>query len=85
MKPQPRETGCVHCARPDQWGASSGHRVGRPYPGSSYRKEGVILKEIFSCYVSDATEASRRLFDKILALLFRQIDPDDLPIIAGEN
>jgi hypothetical protein len=20
MKPQPRRTGCVHCARPDQWG-----------------------------------------------------------------
>jgi hypothetical protein len=34
MKPQPRGTGCVHCARPDQWGASSGLRAGRPYPGS---------------------------------------------------
>ena len=35
MKPQPRGTGCVNCARPDQWGASSGLRAGRPYPGSS--------------------------------------------------
>ncbi len=34
MKPQPRGTGCVNCARPDQWGASSGLRAGRPYPGS---------------------------------------------------
>lgn len=37
MKPQPRGTGCVKCARPDQWGASSGLRVGRTYPGSSHR------------------------------------------------
>jgi hypothetical protein len=35
MKPPPRGTGCVNCARPDQWGASSGLRAGRPYPGSS--------------------------------------------------
>ena len=34
-KPQPRGTGCVHFTRPNQWGASSGLRVGRPYPGSN--------------------------------------------------
>ncbi|MCX6996542.1 MAG: hypothetical protein NTV49_05540 [Kiritimatiellaeota bacterium] len=35
MKPQSRGTGCVHGARPDQWGASSGLQAGRPCPGSS--------------------------------------------------
>ena len=38
MKPQSRGTGCVNCARPDQWGASSGHRAGRPYPGSNSKR-----------------------------------------------
>lgn len=33
--PQSRGTGCVNCARPDQWGASSGLLDGRPYPGSN--------------------------------------------------
>jgi hypothetical protein len=32
MKPQSRGTGCVNCARPDQWGASSGLRPGGPIP-----------------------------------------------------
>jgi hypothetical protein len=32
MKPHPRGTGCVHCARPDLWGASSGLRPGGPIP-----------------------------------------------------
>ena len=31
--PQLRGTGCVNRARPVLWGASSGLRVGRPYPG----------------------------------------------------
>ena len=31
--PQLRGTGCVNCARPVLWGASSGLRAGRPYPG----------------------------------------------------
>jgi biotin operon repressor len=30
MKPQPRGSGCVHCARPDQWGRWSGTIPGGP-------------------------------------------------------
>jgi len=35
MKPQPRGSGCDNCARPDQWGVSSGHWAGRLYPASN--------------------------------------------------
>ncbi len=34
-RPQPRGTGCVNCARPNQWGGVVRSSAGRPYPGSS--------------------------------------------------
>ncbi len=38
----PRGTGRVHFARPDQWGTSSGHWAGRPYPGISHKSLAMI-------------------------------------------